>query len=589
MSDNKRARSPSPPVGLPPAQRRKVRDSESSSLDSPRRISTNDSKQTKTPTSPLKSGREPRLKGTPDAPSTHNPGMSTVFGPSESTKLTDENSMPFSKHSNPGSISVPPRPPLALSMPELPDSISAPHKSSSSIPPHPSGIFTAMEDHLRTLNVYTETRKAELQFVEETLGRKTSELHEIEEAVATKTVELRDITLQVAEQKEMLEQLSREKDSVKEKMKIELNELLEAYERDVGRFMERSKEAIGKRFQEKIERLGREKPITVTMSPAEPVTLEDVAKTPVPEPRLLEIARERSMELTEEASRRKSKSPIICVDELPIPTTTTKTLSPQEKRNDPIPEDSEIIPTSPQETDKESTDVESMVIEENTVSASIVVPKLERDDSTDLGSPLTVTEDEEVGNLLRSELKPQDVEPWFFYFQGETEVEIEEFSEVQRISMDRIKSLIGKARTEKHREWEWAEDKEWLPRYIFRPMKDLSRRDVWAEFEYGLNGNLPVKLLYEHWGEHWLSDTKDFKKARDRKRFHDLVESLKEEHSWTTEDVFGFLDACYPITGKKNWKDRCSTVGKFVTWLATDKTNAVSELREKAENYRMGG
>ncbi|EEB91676.1 hypothetical protein MPER_09931 [Moniliophthora perniciosa FA553] len=428
-----------------------------------------------------------------------------------------------------------------------------------------------MEDHLRTLNLYTETRKAELQFVEESLGRKTSELHEIEEAVGTKTVELRDLTLQIAEQKEILEQLNREKDGVKEKMRVEMNELLESYEKDLGRFMDRSKEMIGMRFKERVDGLGKEKPsLTVSTSQDVSVDLEG-AKTTTPRKqdslvKIVEKVFEKPVGDPEKSSPSSSQ------DQMVAPEAS----SSQQKGGEQEP-----ASESPRATVQPSTEYAPTEIEEDAVE---LVPKLEGRDSLSLGSPLT--EEDETESLNKPDLKTEAVDPWFFYFQGETEVELEEFSDAQRESMDHIKALIGNEKAAKHREWEWTGEEEWLPRYIFRHMKDLSRWDIWAEFEYGFNGNLPVKLLYEHWSDKWLSDTKDAKKARDRKRFYDLVENLKAERGWTTKDAFGFLDTCYPITRKKDWKDKCSTVGKFITWIATDKTNAIKELREMAEDYQ---
>ncbi|ESK83885.1 hypothetical protein Moror_7596 [Moniliophthora roreri MCA 2997] len=573
MGNNKHPRSPSPPVGLPPAQRRKVRDSETASLDSPRRMPTNES--IKTPTSPLKpfssSGElffESHLEGTIDSTeeSTRVSGMSKALTQSGTMSSSHEQMMPFSNASpsNPAaSISAPPRPSLTLPIPVMPDSISAPPSKSSTSIPHPAGIFTAMEDHLRTLNLYTETRKAELQFVEESLGRKTSELHEIEAAVATKTVELRDLTLQIAEQKEILEQLNRERDGVKEKMRIEMNELLEAYERDLGRFMDRSKEMIGVRFKERIDSLGKERPSsTVSASQDEFVDLEG-AKTTIPR-------EEEPVEDSVKNTASSSQDQAFASEEPEQASSSQQEIGELESASE-----------SPQRTVQPSTENVLIEIEEDAVE---LVPKVEGRDSIGLGSPLT--EEDEAENLNKNDSRSETVDPWFFYFQGETEVEIEEFSEAQCKSMDCIKALIGQEKAAKHREWEWTGEEEWLPRYIFRHMKDLSRWDIWAEFEYGFNGNLPVKLLYEHWSDKWLSDTKDAKKARDRKRFYDLVEGLKIEQGWTTKEAFGFLDVCYPITGKKDWKDKCSTVGKFITWIATDKTNAVKELREKAEDYR---
>ena len=89
---------------------------------------------------------------------------------------------------------------------------------------------------------------------------------------------------------------------------------------------------------------------------------------------------------------------------------------------------------------------------------------------------------------------------------------------------------------------------EFLPTYTYKTGSSV--RDIWEEWENGLDGGISVQKLNEEWGTRWKRNTQGLKtEASRRKHVINLVIALAQKPGWTTELALKFLEDEYPIPG----------------------------------------
>lgn len=92
------------------------------------------------------------------------------------------------------------------------------------------------------------------------------------------------------------------------------------------------------------------------------------------------------------------------------------------------------------------------------------------------------------------------------------------------------------------------------------PLYKMSREvvtisDLWQEWEYGRDGNWPVKELEKDWGTKWRKN--DRKWFNIRLHIINAIETLKKERNFSTDSA---IEALQTVSNKNNWSlDRLGT------------------------------
>ncbi|KAJ3714713.1 hypothetical protein C8R42DRAFT_726209 [Lentinula raphanica] len=164
---------------------------------------------------------------------------------------------------------------------------------------------------------------------------------------------------------------------------------------------------------------------------------------------------------------------------------------------------------------------------------------------------------------------------------GLTPINRAEFSPAQESCIASIESQLGRDKVIAHN-WTWgykAKQADWIPSYSFA--KDISRREIWNEFAFGINGQLSVQQLEGRWDTSWhFGDQGKRTELCRRLRLFELVSTLKDRPNWGVDLVFEFLDSTYPITPNKDPDMvHLQTTSNFLRWLQSPKV--------KVEQFKM--
>lgn len=142
-----------------------------------------------------------------------------------------------------------------------------------------------------------------------------------------------------------------------------------------------------------------------------------------------------------------------------------------------------------------------------------------------------------------------------------------ELASIQRQAMQILEERYGQERVGLHI-WTWS-DNRWIPSYWRQNIAGCkSVREIWDEYEVGVNGHLSLSELEEGWRAAWRQGDRGASADLSRRgRVISLVKEISQKRNWTNGQALDFLRVQFPIYNTSP-DTRLRTVRSFIEALS---------------------